>query len=445
MSIILFSPVGGTDPISLNNWYDGALLHICRQYKPDRVILYMSREILENHYKDNRYLYCLDKLAQMQSRKMEYQIIERPNLKKVYDFDFFYQDFKKIIDRIVQVKRKEDQILLNISSGTPAMKSGLAVLQTIEEYPCKLIQVTTPVKSMNEHTHKGYDVETLWEGDEDNAVPFVNRCLEIQCPTLSTIKQQEIIKKHVNSYDYRGALQVADSLPTEVTASYYSLLEAACYRIQMDLPSMRKKISPDMYRKFIPVQSGDLCPDVEYALGVQIKLKRKEYADFMRSLTPLIVDMLEKILKCQCNIDVSEYCEIRHGIRRWSESKLAHSDLLTVLEAEYQERAEGRSNRVFSFGPVYSDHLCILIYHYSVNESMKRLIQELRGVERKIRNMAAHQMVAITDEVILQQSGFRASQIMKKVRQLFHFVGIKLPKDLWDSYEAMNRMICSCI
>lgn len=66
-----------------------------------------------------------------------------------------------------------------------------------------------------------------------------------------------------------------------------------------------------------------------------------------------------------------------------SEPKLVRSDLLTVLDAEYQDRAEGRSNRGFSFGSVYSDHLCILIYYYSVNESMKRLIQELRNVERK--------------------------------------------------------------
>lgn len=27
--VVLFSPVGGTDPISENNYYDGSLLHIC--------------------------------------------------------------------------------------------------------------------------------------------------------------------------------------------------------------------------------------------------------------------------------------------------------------------------------------------------------------------------------------------------------------------------------
>ncbi len=65
MSKILFSPVGGTDPISENNLHDGSLLHICRCYKPDKVYLYMSKEILKHHEEDDRYLYCLRKLDEL--------------------------------------------------------------------------------------------------------------------------------------------------------------------------------------------------------------------------------------------------------------------------------------------------------------------------------------------------------------------------------------------
>ena len=46
--IILFSPVGGTDPIAQDNCRDGSLLHICRIYKPDIVYLYMSHEMRES-------------------------------------------------------------------------------------------------------------------------------------------------------------------------------------------------------------------------------------------------------------------------------------------------------------------------------------------------------------------------------------------------------------
>lgn len=47
---ILFSPLGGTDPIS--NFRDGSMLHICRIYKPDIVILYMSKEMYDYHVKE---------------------------------------------------------------------------------------------------------------------------------------------------------------------------------------------------------------------------------------------------------------------------------------------------------------------------------------------------------------------------------------------------------
>lgn len=53
--IILFTPVGGTDPISSTNCRDGSMLHICRNYKPDKVIMYMSKEMLENQEADDRY------------------------------------------------------------------------------------------------------------------------------------------------------------------------------------------------------------------------------------------------------------------------------------------------------------------------------------------------------------------------------------------------------
>lgn len=61
MKKILFSPIGGTDPIS--NFRDGAMLHICRIYKPDIVYLYLSKEMCEFQEKDDRYRYCLEQLG----------------------------------------------------------------------------------------------------------------------------------------------------------------------------------------------------------------------------------------------------------------------------------------------------------------------------------------------------------------------------------------------
>lgn len=67
MTRVLFSPIGGTDPIS--NCRDGAMLHICRVYKPDIVYLHMSKEMLEFQRQNDRYRYCIKKLGERRFRE----------------------------------------------------------------------------------------------------------------------------------------------------------------------------------------------------------------------------------------------------------------------------------------------------------------------------------------------------------------------------------------
>ena len=49
---ILFSPVGGSDPIK--RMLDGPMLHCCRVYKPDIVCLYFTQSMLEYENRDQR-------------------------------------------------------------------------------------------------------------------------------------------------------------------------------------------------------------------------------------------------------------------------------------------------------------------------------------------------------------------------------------------------------
>lgn len=137
---ILFTPVGGTDPISLNNYHDGSILHICRFYKPDKVILYMSKEMLDFQEKDDRYRYCLDRLAKMQDRPMIYEIIERRELTRVHEFDYFYEDFRKVISHIYETMDDSDTLLLNVSSCYACNEKWIAGIADIREFPAKVIK-----------------------------------------------------------------------------------------------------------------------------------------------------------------------------------------------------------------------------------------------------------------------------------------------------------------
>lgn len=435
---VLFSPVGGTDPISLNNMHDGALLHICREMKPDKVIMYMSKEILRNHKSDNRYIYCLEKLSVLQKRTIRYEIIERPDLTNVQEFDYFYRDFRNIIEQVITGLSEHDSLLLNISSGTPAMKSGIAVLSTLEEYPCQLVQVTTPVRGMNDHSHNGYDVEALWELDEDNEKYHENRCRVIEnLPTLSKIKKEEIIKRHVDSYDYVAALTVAKTLTVPDRENYYELLQIANSRLLLDMGTVRKQLKTadnkylmdeiELARKLSANIDYQKC--FEYALSLQVKLRKGEYADFIRAITPLLVELLKLVLVESCGIKIEQYC-LKNG--EWDRGKLVSTKIDHILQKAYNP---------FRYGYVYSDHLNIIINQFAENIRLKELSNDIRKVERNIRNLAAHEIVVITDSDIKHKTGFYGRQIMNLIKELFNYAGPELDPQAWNSYDRMNDLI----
>ena len=433
---ILFTPVGGTDPISASNCYEGAVLHICRYYKPDKVILYMSREMLENQEKDNRYLYCLERLEKLQSRTIEYEIVERRELSNVHEFDYFYEDFRAIIQNIYASMKEGDSLLLNISSGTPAMKSGLLVLQTIGEFPATLIQVATPEKGMNEHIHKGYDVETLWDLNQDNLPDAKNRCKEITCPSLKKIKQEEIIKKHIEAYDYNAALSVTETMKQEDVRKYRSIIELASRRVLLDFAGV-DKIARQTGFDCIPVKASSDRKLFEYALNMDVRLKRGEYVDFIRAITPLLVDLFELVLKKQCGVDINDYCEVKKykkvSRRQWSESKLQKTEVKQVLDKAFQGKFNGTD--------IYAVHLKYLIDYFSDNSTLKELVEKLRSVEEQIRNDAAHDVISVTEETIIQKTGFTSTKIMQMIQNLFYYTGISVKKEYWKSYDEMNRRI----
>lgn len=163
--LILFSPVGGTDPISERNLHDGALLHIARHFKPDCIYLFMSKEILERKKKDDRYRFCLNKLGERLGHTFDIREISYPDLDDVHKFDIVSEIFEQELKKIVNECGKDDKLLLNITSGTPAMKNSLHMLAAKAGISCECVQVDTP----NKHNlETEYQVELLWEQNLDN-------------------------------------------------------------------------------------------------------------------------------------------------------------------------------------------------------------------------------------------------------------------------------------
>jgi hypothetical protein len=188
---VLFSPIGSTDPIT--GQHDGPFLHICRIYKPQKVYFYFSKEMFEYHQLDNRYLFCLEQLGKFLGHRFETELIIRENLVDVHLFDFFYSEFEECLKRI---RRETDaKILLNVSSGTPAMKGALQTLAVLSEHRYLPIQVSTPEKKSNPgaEDRTRYEKETQWECNLDNSENAENRCHVSYGENLWAVIQKKLI------------------------------------------------------------------------------------------------------------------------------------------------------------------------------------------------------------------------------------------------------------
>lgn len=436
MAKILFSPIGGSDPI--RNFRDGSMLHICRYYLPDKVILYLTGEMYQHHLQDNRYVYCLEELSKKISHPFDIEIITRDELKEVQDYEYFYDDFRTCIGQITSQMNSEDELFLNVSSGTPAMKNALIILATLAEFSFKPIQVSTPLKRsnyMDENVRK-YEVEEQWLLDEDNEekADVTSRCEEVKSLNLIKLLKTNILEKHLMAYDYPAAYEVAKDLENHISEKALLMIEQANARVQLNTRKVNELAKQIKYQP-MPVKNQDNCDLLEFILLLEIKVIRKEYADFIRAITPAVFELFCRTLLRQCHINIMEYCNEKENGIRWNMSKLEGTEVGAVLEEEYSKRGGFRG------GIVYSSHLKVIIMHFSNNEKINVLVDSLRYAEEKARNKAAHTIVSITNERVVSWTKCTAEELIKKIQQLALFAGVAEEQSVWNSYVDMNQSI----
>jgi len=484
MSKVLFSPVGGTDPLSNDNYQDGPILHIVRNYRPERIVLFLSQEMLRFHKEDNRYiksLYLLygeflkqenpeqpEKLTENTLRpqqqftientglelyqigNMQVEVIVREELSEVQDFNTFYREFPRWIHYSMKELGEEDTLLLNVSSGTPAMKGCLLSMQLLQDIHCKVIQVSTPVRRMNEHRHSGFNLEEAWENNIDNLEGFSNRCTEVLVPDFTYMIQENQIKRLIQEYDYKGALALAESLPKERTEEYLAFLKMALQRSLLDMDSVEDFLKQNKGKFQFPVKKAGgkeaekSCLVFEYCLQMQLKLARGDFDGFIRSLTPVIWDLYFQIIEKDLGLPISRYIKNVYSdtkVRYWKLNSLQQPNdekgqkIYTALSTKMNFQVSSRKLTV------YSSHFLDLIQAYHPLDLVKKTSGELRAVEKNLRNMVAHQMIPVTENIILEKTKFTPKEIMDKVKLLYSTAYQDLGEEKWASYDRMNESI----
>lgn len=456
MKTFLFSPIGGNDPISSSTESDGSMLHICRHFKPDEVYLYLSKEMVERHHKDNRYCFCIEKLGKTMNHDFQVSCIEDESNSEVQEYDYYYNVFEPRLQEIQRMMGDEDRLLLNISSGTPAMKSALVLLAAISEKKMVPVQVTTPALSINCHPGKepDYDVEVYWDFNKDNNEDAPNRCKMPQMLNLAYRLKRQDLERCIQNYDYAAALRLGTEIKSDLPEGVYQLLEYAVARLQLDLGKMKRMLpsfSKEERERLCPLwkpneKKDDQLAIFEYVLSLGIKIKNKEYGDFARSLSPVLTDLFEGLLMERCNIDISSYIVSNHtGVRIWDVEKMGKDEQgckwLSIMGAKYGGKFNPKT-------PLAASNLEDLLLHYLSDENLKAGVKNLRSIEGSMRNLAAHEIISITDENLArffpEIPDVSIVSIYKELQHMAQIV-LKIKGEKWNSYDEMNELICEKI
>lgn len=442
---ILFSAIGHNDPVSHNR--DGAILHICRHYKPLKVYLLYSKEMCGIRSGDNRFERAIEDLNKRCGLDISCEAILKPDLVDVQKFDEISDLMKAEVERI-HLDNPGKQLLLNVSSGTPAMKGALILLANLlpDSYRVKAIQVNAPEKTFKskeeENKNNSEKIAEQIEKNEDFNEDAVNRSYAE--PTSNIYS--EIVKKdvcaHIDAYDYSAALRQLDEIKShggKISDRVQILLEAADSRLNEANKGKLRLALTDEEKDRVFAKIPDNLSDLgEYALWLQIKLKCHHLTDFIRGITPICYELPIQYLKCVLNKNIN--------ILKNSTEKGDVFDANKSDDPLYKECMEILNKRYYNEynnkKPWCSENLIELVRGMNADKADVDDFDELRKYEQKVRNKIAHTISKVGK--ILRQNDQELTdkweRLCRLLKRTFGMSDAEFSEYL-NSYNAMNEII----
>lgn len=202
---VLISAVGDTDPF--RNFHDGALIHIARKYRPEKVVLIFSEHTAKKQGNIEKALFSI-------APNYEPELIIHDSIISDNEVHIFDEMFQRFSDILQEYYTKEDEFILNLSSATPQIKSALFVINRLNGINVKAVQVSSPEHASNENIGHDNDenIDELIEVNEDNKVNFIDRTIEDNAEKFSQALLKKTARDFIEKFDYKAALDILDQL-----------------------------------------------------------------------------------------------------------------------------------------------------------------------------------------------------------------------------------------
>jgi CRISPR type III-A/MTUBE-associated protein Csm6 len=425
---VLFSPVGDSDP--MREYHDASMLHVARHYQPDCIVLYLTAKMSEYEDGDHRYTGALQLLGIPEA---SIRLISRPELSAAHEYDFFIREFRDILIGL-HTECPGSELILNVTSGTPAMKSALVVLNALHEFPMTAVQVASPLGMSNRDAEYYNDISIAeqWELNEDNSGEAPSRCSEVKSPHLNVLLKCETIQALVSSYDYQGALQVALGIEDYLPPKVVGLLKGLVARLELRTGKAYALLGTNLSREYLgdPIGCG---PIYEYLQYLKVLSCRREWASFLRAISPAVTRIFLEATDAYTPYKQEDYLENPAATgMKLDFDKIEGDDILSRV---FRVSDASRSRL-----PYLTDtDLSLLITEFDKNQEIKRLVRDAQKL-RESRNNFAHDIKPVEENA---EQVYKLQEFLGILQRLLSKVAAKNGETLppWDSYKRLNEHV----
>lgn len=379
---VLISAVGDTDPF--RNFHDGALIHIARKYRPEKVILIFSEHTAKKQGNIEKALFSI-------APNYEPELIIHDSIisdDEVHIFDVMFQRFSDILQ---EYYTKEDEFILNLSSATPQIKSALFVINRLSGINVKAVQVSSPEHASNENIGHDNDenIDELIEVNEDNKVNFIDRTIEDNAEKFNQALLKKTARDFIEKFDYKAALDILDQL------SDFPNLKSVRKEIRDIVECLSKQDVPQglRHKKFNEEEQKILSA----YLTIELQRERGNVSESFIRIKNLTEFILEDYIEKRNPGLIDDYCE---SIQKYYLSLFDYSKLLKATR-EFKLRK--------TIAPIIE-----------MNSS---------------RNMVAHSINPL-DKDAVKQLGIAMKTLKTLVREQYHF-----SQSDFNFYQDLNKKL----
>ena len=430
---VLFTCEGTSDPV--RGFRDGPILHILRRYRPRAVVVFASAEIMELDAWDNRHA----KLREFMRAAWDYVPewhTEPLELREVQDLDQVYAVMEPAVKKYLR-KYEKEEILVNVTSGTPQMQSMMIDLAKDSRYVCRAIQVANPARAAGQggrtNDKNNYRVDEQLQGNLDQQPEQCNRCAEVQMIAVDRRNEWEKVRGILEQRDFEAASRI-DSL----TVDSARMLEHLRLRSRLDQKGayaiarslmMAEELFPV---RFLPEdrEAERIC---EYYLILRNMQKSGSITEFILRLNPFVVHLqiahIDRLLREQYGFTLEDITTNAYPNR-----------MIFTVEKLRQQSAELLDKLQQNFGrPLRDADMSIKLgvaFLRSLNapDTAGKVYRDCDKLNDFLRNPAAHDLKHFTEGDCRKLLRYSSADLIRQIEGLIPMVFPQYPEEVFRAY-----------